>query len=92
MSLLHLRIAIIIEICRPGSGRCSRNIRGIATSVWCISIFIIVQSDLSLDDAMVPAEILHWHLKLLNSLVVENNTISSPEASIVASALQTPSK
>ena len=51
----------------------------------------IVQSDLSLDDTMALAEILYCHLKLLNIFKVNENTISSLGASIVASALQTPS-
>ena len=51
----------------------------------------IIQSDLSLDDAMALAEILYCRLRLLNFLRVEKNTISSLGASIVASALRTPS-
>ena len=57
----------------------------------CLSSLHIKQSDLGLDDAMALSEALECHLKLLNSLIVENNTISSLGASIVASALQTPS-
>ena len=37
------------------------------------------------------SETLQCHLKLLNSLIVINNTISSFGASIIAAALQTPS-
>ena len=51
----------------------------------------IVQSDLSLDDIMALADILYCHLKLLNIFKVNDNTISSLGASIVAYALQTPS-
>ena len=56
-----------------------------------LSSLRIMKSDLSLDDAMALAEILCCHLRLLNFLKVENNTISSLGAAIVASALQTPS-
>ena len=56
-----------------------------------LSSLYIKQSDLSLDDAIALTEALQCHLKILNSLTVEKNTISSLGASIVASALQTPS-
>ena len=56
-----------------------------------LSSLSIKQSDLSLDDAMALAEILYCRLKLINSLIVVKNTISSLGAAIVASALQTPS-
>ena len=53
--------------------------------------FEVLDSDIGLDDAMALAEALHCHLKLLNYLKLKKNTISSLGASIVASALQTPS-
>ena len=53
--------------------------------------FEVLDSDIGLDDAMALAEALHCHLKLLNYLKLKENTISSLGASIVASALQTPS-
>ena len=51
----------------------------------------IVQSSFSLDDAFVFAEILRCHMKLCTFFKVKRNIICSLGASIVASALQTPS-
>ena len=56
-----------------------------------LSSLYIIQSDLSLDDAIALTEALQCNLRLLNSFLVNNNTICSLGASIVASALQTPS-
>ena len=56
-----------------------------------LSSLSIKQNDLSLDEAMALAEILYCRLKLINSLIVVKNTISSLGAAIVASTLQTPS-
>ena len=56
-----------------------------------LSSLFFSENNFSLDDAMALAEILYCCLKLLLSLIVKNNTISSLGASVIATALQTPS-
>ena len=56
-----------------------------------LSSLCFSENNFSLDDAMALAEFLYCRLKLLDSLIVVKNTISSLGAAIVASALQTPS-
>ena len=77
------------DLCQGGCREISRGLQLLSGAY--LLHFDVAESDIGLDDAMALAEALHCHLKLLTSLGVNNNTISSLGASIVASALQTPS-
>ena len=77
------------DLCQGGCQEISRGLQLLSGAY--LLCFEVVDSDIGLDDAMALAEALHCHLKLLTFLRVKKNTITSLGASIVASALQTPS-
>ena len=83
---LHLRFE---GLCQGGCREISGGLQLLSGAY--LLYFDVLESDIGLDDAMALAEALHCHLKLLTSLRVKKNTITSLGASIVASALQTPS-
>ena len=77
------------DLCQGGCREISGGLQ-LLSSAYLLH-FDVVECDIGLDDAMALAEALHCHLKLLTILGVKKKHITSLGASIVASALQTPS-
>ena len=83
-----LQLELTFEGLGQGNGQeISRELQLISGT--CLDV-VVSRSALTLEDAVALTEMLYRHLKILNSLRVENNVISTLGASVVASALQTP--